>query len=77
LGDVGLKWSDIDNDFFPLRRVYHWLIIDFFIYFALALWLDNVLPGTKIFFPGSILCLLLLSVSFTSRWFTIRVLSQK
>jgi len=42
-----MTWAEVDdNDFFPLRRIYNWLLLDFFIYLALALYLDNVLPGT-------------------------------
>ncbi|EFA83624.1 hypothetical protein PPL_02690 [Heterostelium album PN500] len=41
----GMKWSDIDKGFFSLKTNYSWMIIDFFFYFLLALYLDNVLPS--------------------------------
>eukprot|EP00003_Mantamonas_plastica_P027264 TRINITY_DN5807_c0_g1_i2.p1 TRINITY_DN5807_c0_g1~~TRINITY_DN5807_c0_g1_i2.p1 ORF type:complete len:496 (+),score=189.23 TRINITY_DN5807_c0_g1_i2:1108-2595(+) len=43
--DVGLRWSEItDNEWFSLEDVYTWYIIDFFVFFALAIYLDNVWP---------------------------------
>ncbi|EGG17668.1 hypothetical protein DFA_08664 [Cavenderia fasciculata] len=42
----GLKWSErFDNEFFSLQDVYSWFIFDFFFYFLIALYLDNVLKG--------------------------------
>lgn len=49
----GLSWSDRSiqyNGVMSLNDVYMWLGIDFFIYLAIALYLDNVLPtqfGTR------------------------------
>ncbi|KAF2073005.1 hypothetical protein CYY_005683 [Polysphondylium violaceum] len=40
----GLRWSQrFDNAWFDLNTVYGWFIIDFFFYFVLALYLDNVI----------------------------------
>eukprot|EP01113_Clastostelium_recurvatum_P005090 TRINITY_DN1226_c0_g1_i1.p1 TRINITY_DN1226_c0_g1~~TRINITY_DN1226_c0_g1_i1.p1 ORF type:complete len:879 (-),score=247.94 TRINITY_DN1226_c0_g1_i1:81-2717(-) len=44
----GMRWADrTSNAFFTLEDSYKWLVIDFFIYFALALYLDNALPRTS------------------------------
>ncbi|KAL6073552.1 ABC transporter, ATPbinding domain containing protein [Balamuthia mandrillaris] len=44
--DDGLAFSEVDdytNDF-PLSTIYGWLLLDFVIYWVLALYLDNVVP---------------------------------
>lgn len=44
----GIRWSNIDNnDWWPLRKTYIFLAIDFFIYLAIALYLDNVLYSKR------------------------------
>jgi len=43
-----MTWRETsDNEYFPLQEVYQWLIIDFFIYFAIAIYLDNVFACTR------------------------------
>lgn len=47
----GLRWSQrFDNDWFPLQRTYYFLIADFFIYMAIAIYLDNVLYSKRPFY---------------------------
>lgn len=51
--DVGLSFADVANRppglpddafFFSLADVYYWLIIDYFIFWVLAIYLDDVYP---------------------------------
>lgn len=45
-GGIGFEWADIyDNEWFSMEDVYVWLVINFIVYFALALYFDNVLSG--------------------------------
>ncbi|GAM20834.1 hypothetical protein SAMD00019534_040090 [Acytostelium subglobosum LB1] len=42
----GMAWSGrFNNAYFPLQSTYYWLIFDFFFFFVLALYLDNVVPS--------------------------------
>lgn len=44
----GLRWSGrFDNAWWPLQRTYYYLILDFFIYMAIAIYLDNIIYSKR------------------------------
>ena len=42
---VGMAWADRGEGFFSLVDCFVWLIVDFFVLFVVALYLDNVVPN--------------------------------
>lgn len=52
-GDKGFSWNDVNNinvnsnGWVTFQDMYLWLFLDFWIYFLLAIYLDNVLPSTN------------------------------
>jgi hypothetical protein len=49
-GKSGLRWAARDsNSWFSLNDTYSWLIFDFFLYWILTIYFDNVLTSIYIF----------------------------
>jgi hypothetical protein len=53
--NLGIKWSDLYSDPYPIGAALAWMFADFFIYWLMAWYLEQTLPNDV---SGSLLSLL-------------------